>query len=228
MKARMIGYLRSLLRLFGGVTSGVALYLIGDWIMSIRVAIGYPPQWLYGTTLAFAMAYLASARVPSVRWRRWARIATFTGTSLWSMTWFVGWTGHGGSGYFEASRMFGHLYNIADVAEGPSDLAEVAQGIEWFREGTKDYFGEPQFERTVDGWIVSVVSPHTGRVCAVYRGSVGAWPATKEGFPRCRLPPPWGRLAVFLGMLAVGIACGTLPAPERSEDGLAGIWRDGS
>jgi len=99
--------------------------------------------------------------------------------------------------------MFGHLYNISDVAATPSDIEGVLTGLEWFREELNGYFGEPQLSQTSDGWSVVVVSPHTGRVCSVYRGPVAVWPASREGFPRCQLPPPWHRLALFTALLAV-------------------------
>jgi len=190
----------------GGIGSGVALYLIGEWVMSINVSIGVPPPWLSGTTLGFTLAYFAAAHVRSLRWRGWARTAAFTGTCLWGLAWFGGWSGHGGSGYFESTRMFGHLYNISDFAETPSDIEGVMTGLEWFREGVNGNFGEPRLTQTSDGWSVVVVSPHSGRVCAVYRGPVAAWPATREGVPRCQLPPPWHRLAVFAALLAVSTA----------------------
>jgi hypothetical protein len=100
--------------------------------------------------------------------------------------------------------MFGHLYNVSYAARTGSDLEGVMTGLEWYREATDGYFGEPELTETGDGWYVVLVSPRSGRVCSVYRGSVGVWPAIREGLPRCRLPPPWDRLALFVALLLGG------------------------
>lgn len=196
-------------RAIGGVAAGIAVFGIANWVMDTQVSVGIPPQWLFLQFGVALLAFLAVLWMPTSRLRGWGRGATWTAMALFGLAAFVGWTGHGGSGYWEASRMLSWTLNVQWAwEESGGDLDAVRAAVERVREETDSYFGHG--ELVVDGegagWSFTMVSPHTGRVCSVYSGVPAVWPAVTEERPRCRWPPQWQKLAGWVLLLLVGFA----------------------
>lgn len=205
-----------------GVLSGIAAYQLAQWAFDVRAHIGVMPMWSWSAALVSVAAWVSAGRIISPPWHRWARTATLCSTVLLGLFAMANWTGHAGNGRWEAVRMYGHLMWFGEaIPTADASLVDLNAQLARYREETNAYFGDGAVTLTPDGWAATLESPHSGRICAIYRGSTAPWPALREGRARCKLPPPWGRLALWLALFWTG-PLAVVAAVPRDESALWG------